>query len=113
MIQPSQTDTEIAAKSLEHLRRAVAIDSASDETSDAIPSTPGQAALAADLEAFFSALGARVERDDYANLIALLPGRGALADAAPLARSIGAPLRTSTVTQSSPRSSVVPSVPVP
>ena len=88
MILLSQTDTAIAAKALEHLRRVVAIDSASDESSDAIPSTPGQARLAAALEVFFRGLGARVERDEYANLIAWLGGRGALAQAPPQALMI-------------------------
>ena len=79
------TDREIASKSLEHLERIVRIDSASDESSETIPSTPGQARLAADVGAFFGALGASVETDDYANILASFPGRGAGGDRAPIA----------------------------
>ncbi len=78
-------DRDLAAKSLEHLESVVRIDSSSDEGSETIPSTPGQAELAEHLRGFFEALGASVTVDDYANLIAALPGRGAGADKAPLA----------------------------
>jgi len=65
----------VARRSLAHLQQVVAVDSSSDETSASIPSTPGQARLAEALEAFFKGVGARVERDDYANVIATLPAR--------------------------------------
>ena len=71
------TDREIAAKALEFLERVVRIDSASDEASETIPSTPGQAHLAADVATFFGELGAAVETDAFANMLASFPGRGA------------------------------------
>ncbi len=82
---PLQTDRAIAEQARAHLEAVVAIDSASDEDSPSIPSTPGQARLAAWLQDFFSGLGASVECDDYANVIASLPGRGAGVGAEPLA----------------------------
>jgi di/tripeptidase len=82
---PALSPDAIARLSLAHLQAVVAIDSASDERSDAIPSTPGQLRLSEVLEGFFREAGAEVERDDYANLIATLPGRGAGAGAPPLA----------------------------
>ncbi len=77
-------DGVIARISLGHLERVVAIDSSSDESSRSIPSTPGQARLAEALEGFFLEAGAEVERDDFANVIATLPARGA-AGSEPLA----------------------------
>lgn len=85
VVAPRQTPAEIAAKARAHLEAVVRIDSSSDARSESIPSTPGQVELAAWLEAFFTARGASVERDAYANTIATLPGRGALAQAPPLA----------------------------
>lgn len=79
------SDTAIAERALGHLQAAVAIDSASDEDSPTIPSTPGQARLAAAVGEQFAAYGCSVEQDAHANVIATLPGRGALADAEPLA----------------------------
>jgi len=76
LVLPELPDDLVAARSLAHLQQVVAVDSSSDEASDAIPSTPGQARLAELLEGFFGAAGARVERDDYANVIATLPARG-------------------------------------
>jgi len=73
----TQNAREIAERARTHLESAVRIDSASDERSDTIPSTPGQAELAEMLVTFFEGVGATVERDDYANVIASLPGRGA------------------------------------
>ena len=75
----------IARRARAHLERIVAVDSSSDERSLTVPSTPGQAALADDVGAFFATLGARVERDQHANVLAWLPGRGALAGAETLA----------------------------
>ena len=75
----------IARRALAHLERIVAVDSSSDERSTTVPSTPGQAVLADEVGAFFESQGARVERDAHANVLAWLPGRGALADAETLA----------------------------
>lgn len=79
------SNDQIAQKSLEHLQTVVAIDSSSDENSEAIPSTPGQTELAERLATFFAEFGATTQMDPMANLVATLPGRGAKADAAPLA----------------------------
>ena len=78
-ITPSQTDEAIAARARRHLEEVVRIDSSSDERSDTIPSTPGQKVLADHLAGFFAELGATVERDEHANVIATLPARGARA----------------------------------
>jgi di/tripeptidase len=83
--QPQQDSVTIAARSLGHLESVVAQDSASDERSDTIPSTPGQAVLAQWLGEFLAGYGACVEHDAYANVIATFAGRGTGADAAPLA----------------------------
>ncbi|PIE20312.1 MAG: hypothetical protein CSA66_00745 [Proteobacteria bacterium] len=83
--QLRQDDTQIASMAFDHLCQVVAIDSQSDERSDTIPSTEGQRVLAAAVADFFAGLGAAVDRDDFANVIARFPGRGAGADAAPLA----------------------------
>jgi di/tripeptidase len=76
---------DLAARARAHLERIVAIDSCSDERSQTVPSTPGQSVLAEDVGAFFADLGARVERDEHANVLAWLPGRGSLKDAETLA----------------------------
>ena len=76
IVTPSQSDHEIGAWALRHLNRVVAIDSASDERSSTIPSTPGQKELAAEVGRFFATCGAAVERDEHANVIASWPGRG-------------------------------------
>ena len=78
VLAPSQSDEAIANKARAHLEQVVAIESASDEDSTSIPSTEGQAELAQEVGRFFGALGATVERDDYANIIATFPGRGRL-----------------------------------
>ena len=79
------TDAEVAAWAMDHLQQVVRIDSASDERSTSVPSTPGQTALADHLAAFFGALGATVDRDDFANIIATFPGAGRGVDQAPVA----------------------------
>ncbi len=84
-VVPSQSEAEIAERAFEHLLSVVSVESASDELSTTIPSTPGQAALADQVGAFFEALGGVVERDDNANVIATFAGRGVLRDAEPLA----------------------------
>lgn len=87
-LTPPELDADaIARLSLAHLERVVAVDSSSDESSETIPSTPGQARLAENLESFFRSAGAAVERDRFANVIATLPARGA-AQAEPLALMI-------------------------
>lgn len=85
LTDPAFADDTLGPLSLAHLEQVVAIDSASDERSDTVPSTPGQTALADALAAFFGDLGATVERDDFANVIATFPGRGEKAEAPPLA----------------------------
>lgn len=66
---------DIAALSLKHLEAVVAIDSQSDEASTTIPTTQGQRVLAAYVASFYEALGATVEQDEHANVIATFPGR--------------------------------------
>ena len=61
---------------LDHLQQVVAIDSASDECSEAVPSTIGQARLADFLAHFFTGLGAVVSRDAHANVVARFAGVG-------------------------------------
>jgi len=78
-------DDQLAQLSLRHLTEVVAIDSQSDERSDAIPTTPGQTVLADHIAHFHRALGATVERDSSANVIAAYPGRGRGVDRAPVA----------------------------
>ena len=78
--------TDLAALSLKHLQSVVAIDSQSDEASTAIPTTEGQRVLADAVGAFYEGLGARVERDEHANVIATLPARNSTA--APVAMLI-------------------------
>ena len=82
---PALDDAAIARLSLDHLERVVRIDSASDERSMSIPSTPGQADLAQLVGEFFAECGAIVERDDFANVLATFPGRGRFAGQAPVA----------------------------
>ena len=76
---------QIASLSLQNLTQIVAIDSQSDERSSSIPSTKGQKVLGDFLEKFFSTLGATVERDNFANMIAFLPARGMVKTAKPIA----------------------------
>ena len=76
---------DTATRARQFLERVLAIDSQSDERSDSVPSTPGQVALADFVGGFWAEQGARVERDAHANVLAWLPGRGALADAPTLA----------------------------
>jgi len=85
---PSLPAGEIAGWSRAHLEAVVAIESSSDETSTAVPSTQGQRDLSAYLERFFGAQGCDVSVDEYANVIARLDGRGAHAELPPLALMI-------------------------
>ncbi len=85
---PSIDRAELGALALLHLESVVAIDSASDETSTTVPSTEGQRRLSEHLRAFFEELGATVEVDEHANVIATLAGRGDQADRSPLALMI-------------------------
>ena len=82
---PTQSAEEISAKARGHLEAVLAIESSSDEESETIPSTVGQANLAQWLQEFFEGQGAQVERDEFANMIASLPGRGTGVSADPLA----------------------------
>ncbi len=72
---PQQDLETLATWGTEHLTRIIAIDSQSDEASDAIPSTEGQRAMAADLQRFFGELGYRAEVDEWANVIVHIPAR--------------------------------------
>jgi len=83
--EPQQSFDAIATRAQRHLEDVVRIDSASDESSTSIPSTTGQARLSEHLAGFFAELGAAVERDAQANLIACFSGRGAHATRAPVA----------------------------
>ena len=82
---PRLPDADIAALSLRHLESVVRVDSQSDEASTTIPTTEGQRVLADQLAGFYAGLGATVERDGSANVIATFPGRGAGAGRAPVA----------------------------
>jgi tripeptide aminopeptidase len=82
---PTPDDAVLGRLSLFHLQAVVAIDSASDEDSTAVPTTVGQTVLAQHLAEFYGALGAQVEQDDHANVIASLPGRGTGVDKPPVA----------------------------
>ena len=73
---------------LDHLESVVAVHSCSDETSSTVPSSQGQVELTQLLRGRFEALGAEVEVDDFANIIARYPGRGRGVDAAPIALMI-------------------------
>jgi len=82
---PDPTQVELGRRCLDHLVRVVAIDSQSDEDSPSVPSTPGQQVLSDDVARFYADLGAKVEQDDVANVIAEFPGRGRGADATSIA----------------------------
>lgn len=83
--RPHLDDDALAALSLRHLTAVVRVDSASDERSDDIPSTPGQKVLGAQLAAFFERCGCEVHTDRFGTVIAALPGRGEGADGPALA----------------------------
>ena len=78
-------DDLIAQLSLRHLSEVVAVDSQSDERSQAIPTTEGQRVLADKIADFHRKLGAEVERDASANVLAAYPGRGRGVGRAPVA----------------------------
>lgn len=81
--RPNVSDEEISDRTLRRLEQVVAVDSQSDEASASVPTTPGQAELAALVGEIHAANGARVEQDAFANVLAWYPGRGALANARP------------------------------
>ncbi len=85
LIAPHQSPDAIAERAVAHLETVVRVESSSDERSETIPSTQGQIDLADLLAGFFADLGATIERDAHANVIASLPGRGLRAEAPPLA----------------------------
>lgn len=103
---PELSSDAIAALSRKHLEAVVAIESSSDETSSSVPSTEGQRRLSAYLEGFFRDAGCEVTRDEHANVIARLPGRGELANASPLALMIH--LDTARGTQARDRLELLP-----
>nr|MCU0254120.1 hypothetical protein [Acidobacteriota bacterium] len=88
----------------DHLLQVVAIDSASDEYSESIPSTEGQRRLSRAVGEFFAQQGCRVETDRNANVIAELPGRGPAASDPPVALMVH--LDTARGTRAVPRLSV-------
>jgi di/tripeptidase len=88
MLVPRLSDAEIGARAFGYLQAVVAIDSQSDEASPSVPTTDGQRVLADWLGGFFEKLGATVERDAFANVLARFPGRGTRADRPPLAMLI-------------------------
>jgi tripeptide aminopeptidase len=104
-IAPRTSDSAIADLSFAHLQWVVSIDSQSDELSEAIPTTEGQRTLAAALAGFYEELGATVEQDAFANVLAWFPGRGALAAGRPVALAVH--LDTARGTQAVPRLHVV------
>lgn len=85
---PRTSDTVIAETSFAHLQWVVSIDSQSDEASQTIPTTEGQRVIGDALAAFYERLGATVERDEHANVLAWFRGRGALAGAPPVALAV-------------------------
>jgi di/tripeptidase len=105
-IAPAPSPDAIATLTLAHLERVVAIDSQSDEASTTLPTTEGQRHLADYLARFYEGLGATVERDAFANVLAWFPGRGALADKAPVAFLVH--LDTARGTRAVPSLHVVP-----
>ncbi|MBL9104755.1 MAG: hypothetical protein JNL82_27675 [Myxococcales bacterium] len=84
-MHPQPTDEALAARTLANLEAVVAVDSQSDERSPGIPTTAGQVALAELVADYHARLGAAVERDAMANVIASYRGRGRGADRAPVA----------------------------
>lgn len=84
-VRPHESEADIGQLSREHLEQIVRIDSQSDENSSTIPSTPGQKELADFVARFFGERGADVERDEHANVIATIAGRGAVAHLPPMA----------------------------
>jgi len=78
----------LAQDALQNLEAVVSIDSCSDERSSSVPSTQGQVKLTEALRARFEALGAQVEVDRFANIIARYEGHGAGRDASPIALMI-------------------------
>lgn len=78
----------LAQNALQNLEAVVSIDSCSDERSSSVPSTQGQVKLTKALRARFEALGAQVEVDAFANIIARYDGRGAGREMPPIALMI-------------------------
>lgn len=79
---------ELKELSLKNLEAVVAIESASDESSETIPSTTGQTVLAEYLAEFFSSLGGQVTRDEFANTVAYWPARHASGTAPEIAMMV-------------------------
>ena len=73
---------------LDHLEAVVAVPSCSDEHSSTVPSSQGQVELTRLLEQRFEELGAQVQVDQFANIIASYPGRGKGEHEAPIALMI-------------------------
>jgi di/tripeptidase len=73
-INPTENLNQIAVLGTNHLEQVIAIDSQSDETSESIPSTPGQKELSQYLRDFFESLGFQSTQDESANLLVEIPG---------------------------------------
>jgi len=102
---PRESEFETAQMALEHLERVVRIDSQSNEDSPSIPSTEGQRELSLLVGAFFEEQGCRIATDRNANVIAELPGRGALTGEPPVAFMVH--LDTARGTRAVPRLSIL------
>ncbi len=72
-VSPQQDLETLSQWGTENLARVIAIDSQSDERSDAVPSSPGQRQLSDFLRAYFEDLGYVSEQDDMANLLVTIP----------------------------------------
>ncbi len=81
----SPAPIDLLARVFDTLQALVAHDSASDERSTSIPSTPGQRQLGEWIAATMRSFGAAVEIDAHGNVLGALPGAGAGVSAAPLA----------------------------
>ena len=103
---PALPDAAIGALAFAHLERMVAIDSQSDERSETIPTTDGQRVLGDELQRFWEGLGYAVLRDDSANVIAEVPGRGPLAGRSPVALLVH--IDTARGTKALPKLQVLP-----
>ena len=103
---PPDPDAALGRATFEHLEAVVAIDSASDETSATIPSSPGQRILAAWVGARLQAYGATVHEDAHANVIGFRPGQGGGEAAPPIALMVH--LDTARGTAALPRLFVTP-----
>lgn len=73
-LAPPRPEPALGELAFSLLQSVVAVDSQSDEASATIPTTEGQRRLADQLATFYAGLGATVERDENANVLAWFPG---------------------------------------